>query len=92
MEYKDKFGILKIDNRDQKELLKAPFSIEFWETQEERDEGISSPFVMFNENDFNEAVHYADKIFWDTISAASVEVYNADGEVIYGLYDDSKEV
>ena len=43
---------------------------------------------MFNENDFNEAVHYADKIFWDTVSAASVEVYNADGEVIYGLYED----
>lgn len=80
--------ITKIDKRDLKELLKAPFSIEYWETEECRDQGISQSFYMFNENDFNEAVHYADRIFWDTVSAASVEVYNADGEVIYGLYED----
>ena len=81
-------AIEKVDKRNQEALRVPPFKIEYWETQECRNEGYGEYFHDFNKQDMNEAVRYADRIFWDTISAAAVEVYNRDGKIVYALYSE----
>ena len=51
-------AIEKVDKRNQEALRVPPFKIEYWETQECRNEGYGEYFHDFNKQDMNEAVKW----------------------------------
>ena len=78
----------KTDNTNKKELVLPPFQIKVWETEEDRDQG--EPYICnyFDRNSIEKAIKTADRLFKDS---ESVEVYNKNGELVYGLYNDDEE-
>lgn len=77
----------KTDNTDKKELVLPPFQIKVWETKEDRDQG--EPYICnyFDRNSIEKAIKTADRLFKDS---ESVEVYNKNGDIVYGLYNEEE--
>lgn len=80
---------------DKDAVFKKPFQIEYWETEEDRNQGFGEIYLDFSNDlknkSIDEAIAYTRKMYFKT-DFRCVELLDANDQVIYHIHSGQKKV